>query len=177
MTTSELDINEYLLSRRANGLAEAKKVLSALKSYGVTHIHLYFDGCGDDGQVEQVKLIPDTIDLKTPLRAEHYALDGGVISHTQIAACHNGNFVVGETLIHSETELYIPTLGDLSETLGYLALEASRPGWEISDGEVDGAYGRIDVDLKMGHVCVDMNVRQISEREHTFDYSFGGSNG
>ena len=53
----------------------------------------------------------------------------------------------------------IETLEKAIDTVCYEYLEQTHAGWEISDGEVDGAFGTFEFDVAKKTITLDYNQR------------------
>jgi len=52
--TSSPSLKQYYLDRLANIRQRLPEAATQLKSIGVAHVHIQYDGCGDSGQIESI---------------------------------------------------------------------------------------------------------------------------
>jgi hypothetical protein len=130
-------------------------LFAAMTAAGVHSVTVHFDGCGDEGQIEQIKAygegksgveLPTT---PTPLTV-------------RVIDAHVDDVKVKD----KEAE----TLQDAIETVCYEYLEQTHGGWEISDGEADGAYGDIIFDIARGTITLDYNQRYIASENYEHEF-------
>ena len=139
---------DILAQSRAYGeLCEAvragnKTVLfDTLTAAGITKVVVHFDGCGDNGQIEDVTTYVGDAEAEIPSCAIEIARPRW-----------------GEPEAHQEP----CSLHDAIEALSYDALEETHAGWENNEG----AYGDFTFDVAARTITLDYN-----ERYETSDYT------
>lgn len=135
---------ERMMARQANQTNKAA-VFDALSGGGFTSVVVTFDGCGDDGQIEDI----------TALREETVVELGPI----PVMICGKGSS------LNEPKERFDP-LPEAIETLCYELLEQEYEGWENSDGVLDGAFGEFRFDVNKRVIELDFNQRHIAVEEY-----------
>jgi len=133
--------DEFLASynRYREALSKANKnnkavILDALAEAEITHVHIEFDGVGDQGQIEYLT-----------------ALCGEQQAHLPIIAVTLQQVSWGDFEVRNVEE----NLEQAIETLCYAYLEETHGGWENNDG----AYGQFRLDVAARTVSLEFNAR------------------
>ena len=142
ITTVPFDYTAWQAANRTRTLeriAQLKPaVLAALGMHGVNQVEVTFDGCGDDGSIQDIffhgasgpaQVILETILIGVPTE------DG---------------------------ESADVTLDSALEDLATLALELHHQGWENNDG----ATGALDIDVANATFTLDCKLRYTAYHEH-----------
>jgi hypothetical protein len=125
-------------------MQERAEYLNALASYGITEVDVYFNGCGDSGQIDDITA-DEGIDLKgTNVREEHkHLLDAG------------GTFGYD----HESESLYT-----LIEAFAYKMLNCTNEDWWNNDG----GWGSVHIEPRNEVVQVEMNIRSTDYTSYEF---------
>jgi hypothetical protein len=118
--------------RKAMDEATKRKMLDILKSFGVTRVQAHFNGCGDEGQIESLKIRGIADAKKLDASEEAIALTGKSYHHL------NGH-----------------TLEDFIEWLVYELLEDCG-NWVDNEG----GFGDITIIPGDHYIFVDFNYRE-----------------
>jgi Family of unknown function (DUF6878) len=121
-------------------LAEARPanksaLFDALAAAGITLVEVRFDGCGDSGQIQEIRARAGDAAVDLPAQSVEFVQLGK-----------------SETIKHETM-----TVADAIEALVYDALEETHDGWEIDDG----AYGDFTFDVANRTLTLDYNERHM----------------
>jgi hypothetical protein len=142
-------------------LTHDREVLfAALTAAGIRKVIVQFDGSGDDGCIGSV---------------EAYAAEDE--GETQLPQTPVTIKTIGQRWSSDPCQVNEKTVAMVSdnddgaiETVCYGYLEQTHGGWEISDGEVDGAYGSFTFNVAEKTITLDFNQRivDVENSEHEF---------
>ena len=145
-------MNEWLQKEKERATLEAslregnKTVLfDALQKAGISAVHVEFDGCGDDGQIEGVTAMSGSLTVELS------------DDHIEIAQADWGN---------PEPVRKSFRIREAIEELAYGFLALEHGGWEI-DG---GSYGEFVFNVTARTITLTFNGRYVDV--HTSEYSF-----
>jgi len=114
---------------------ERDRLIAALKRHDVALAVIHFDGCGDEGQIDDVSF---------------FKADGAAISMLltkEAPAAEDGTPTPSLHALHAELEAFAyHTLGEI------------HGGWEDNDG----GYGEITIDVAEGTATLDLNQRIVT---------------
>lgn len=142
-----------ILARMAEREAAAAKLVPAnkaslfaiLASQGITLVTVTFDGCGDNGQIEDI----------ASFRGEEQAdLPTGAVEI--LAVSHDTGQPVANVLSVSEA----------IEEMAYGLLGQKHCGWENNDG----AYGEFSFHVAEGRIELDYNERFTASEQHGHEW-------
>lgn len=119
------------------------EIFALLRENGVEAVDAYYDGQGDNGQIESI----------TAICRDKQAVDlGGIQTSIQKTSrvwdSENGNW---KEIPGADTKTLIEALDDIF----YGALEEQQPGWEIDDG----AFGNFIMDVAAQTITWEHNSR------------------
>ena len=124
-----------------------EQLSSFMKTHGIKHVWMYFDGSGDSGQIEEVEFNGDQklLTEKIKVKAKNYKFVDNKVQYT----------------IDDEEW----TFERLLEEVGYIALEENYGGWEINEG----SYGDIHIyDTGKGKIEFNERVMEVNVKEFEF---------
>ena len=149
-TTPAFD--DYLAQEAARDRLEAEllpanktAIFDALASTGIVSVVVFFDGCGDSGQIESIDArdaageaaLPDvTVEFAAPSYAD-------------------------ESINRRTMPLY-----DAIETMAYDLLRSAYCGWENNDG----AYGEFSFDVAGRSISLDYNGRYVAVESSSHEF-------
>jgi hypothetical protein len=133
-----------------------KEVLfAALTAANIHSVTVDFDGCGDDGQIEEIEAFGEGGD-----KMELPTITSPLTIHTIDAE-------LDEIKVENHTS---ETLADAIDTLCYDFLEQTHDGWEISCDNFNGSYGTFTFDVAKKSIKLDFNERIEDVREHRHEF-------
>ena len=115
-------------------------VLASLRALGVRRAEVQFDGCGDDGSIEDILC---------------HGAEGAVTLALETILIS----VLDENGVAADIKLE-----DALEDLATRALELNHPGWENNDG----ATGALEIDVADARFTLDCKLRYTAYDEHAW---------
>lgn len=128
--------------------ANKSEIFNSCKLLGITEIHVFFDGCGDSGQIESITYKAGSNEFK--------------LQEVPKVISYQAKFD-GETIVAEKFECTLP--GSI-ENFVYKMLENNHSGWENNDG----AYGDFFFNVEEENVIAEYNERftDVTTTEHKF---------
>lgn len=120
-----------------------------MRRYGFEKLSIYFDGGGDDGQINSIEAIPS----KGAEKFLNRIVDGARIK----VSCGWSN---GQ---QSYQDKLNPTIKDIVEDIVYIVLEGQFGGWENDDGScgefvVDANKRKVELTMKQRYYEYDVTL-------------------
>lgn len=131
-------VNHLRRPRRHAYMMVLQRILPLLREHGVEEVTTCFDGYGDSGSVDEVKLKP----------TDAIALDEEVTIPVVSQELHDGEWI-------AVTEDSVVSLKDAIESLTYDYLEATGVDWVNNDG----GFGDLVINVDRGSVYMNVNTR------------------
>jgi len=177
------EIKDRLEIQLPRAVAKLQVIARALLPHlppSTSSIQIDYNGCGDDGEIVEVSILPLRTVEQGPQKIWEYSFAGpnGIqkgetyqptieVNHTELPESLSVTFEGDE----NATEFTAESLQQMIEDLAFEILYNRHPGWEISDGEADGGSGTLSIDFPSLNVSLEHSAKYIATEDYHDEWS------